>query len=136
LFRHRFTLPAAPAKVATHPFKLIHYQSARSIHDVLAARKERIAKPRHAAALALVGWYLIATGDKFETDSGGGLLPTEWFRLGKFNTEAQSAQARQKIQTAATKAYEQDQLAHRKDTFHLVLCPVNKFTKTLKFIED
>jgi hypothetical protein len=76
-------------------------------------------KPRHAAALALVGWYLIAPGDKFETDSGGGLMPTEWFRLGKFDTEAQCEQAWQKIQTAATKAYEQDQLAHRKDTFHL-----------------
>jgi hypothetical protein len=76
-------------------------------------------KPCHAAALALMGWYLIAPGNKFEIDSGGGAVPTEYFRLGKFDSKAQCEEARQKIQTAATKAYEEDQLAHRKDTFHL-----------------
>jgi hypothetical protein len=56
--------------------------------------------PRHAAARAFVVWYLIAPRDRFDPDSGGGLMPRQWFRLGKFDSEAQCEQARQKIETA------------------------------------
>jgi len=61
-------------------------------------------KLRDAAVLALVGWYLIAPGNKWITDSGGGLMSAEWFRLGTFETEAQCEQARQNIQTEVAKA--------------------------------
>jgi hypothetical protein len=72
--------------------------------------------PRHAVALAFVLRYLIAPGGQFDTDSGGGLRPRQWFRLGKFDHEAQCEQAREKIETAVNEADQQDQLAHRKDT--------------------
>jgi len=42
-------------------------------------------KFRHAAVLVLVGWYLIAPGNKFVPDSAGDAgMATEWFQLGSF----------------------------------------------------
>ena len=76
-------------------------------------------KLRHAAALALVGWYLVAPGNKWVTDSGGGLMSAEWIRLGSFDTKAQCDAALEKIKAKVAAEYQKDREAHRELGFHL-----------------
>jgi hypothetical protein len=90
-------------------------------------------KLRHAAALAPVGWYLIAPGNKWIPDSGGALMSAQWFRLGSFETSAQCERARQEIQTAVAQAYEQERLAHRELTFTWAMLPRAKTTPLVRF---
>jgi hypothetical protein len=53
-------------------------------------------KPRHAAALALVGWYLMTPPPPFDPSSP----LSKWSRLGKtdYATEAECGAVREKLQ--------------------------------------
>jgi hypothetical protein len=54
-------------------------------------------KFRHAAALALVGWYLLAPSKCVLDAAGGGVL-TDWVRLGVFETATQCDHALKTVQ--------------------------------------
>ena len=74
---------------------------------------------RHAAALALMGWYLITPSGHFAADSSGGLIPTGWFRLGTFDTETECDQALQAVQSKVAAAYAKQRRAGHKLTFQV-----------------
>src|ERR1700676_4129384 len=74
---------------------------------------------RHAAALALMGWYLITPSGHFAADSSGGLIPTGWFRLGTFDTEKEGDQALQAVQSKVAAAYAKQRRAGHKLTFQV-----------------
>jgi hypothetical protein len=62
-------------------------------------------KPRHAAALALVAWYLMmpppkAVGDHFETNFNAPL--SKWTRLRRFDLQSQCETAREAYQQKPT----------------------------------
>jgi hypothetical protein len=76
-------------------------------------------KLHHAAAFALVGWYLVATGNKWATDSGGGLMSAEWLRLGTCDTKTQCDQALGKVHAKVAAEYQKDRDAHRELGYHL-----------------
>jgi hypothetical protein len=76
-------------------------------------------KPCHAAALALVGWYLIAPSDHWAHDDAGGAIATRWYRLGVFDTAAQCDQALRKVKARVDAAFDKERRAGHKLTFQM-----------------
>jgi len=74
---------------------------------------------RHAAALAVLGWYLMAPGNQFAHDAAGGLIPTKWYRLGSFETEAQCDQALKALKTKVAAAYSKQRKSGHRLTFQM-----------------
>ena len=74
---------------------------------------------RHAAALALVGWYLMAPSGDFVSDGAGGSLPAKMVRLGTFETEAQCDQALQAVKKRVAAAYSKQRKSSRYPTFQI-----------------
>jgi hypothetical protein len=78
----------------------------------------RALKPRHAAALALVGWYLVAPGAHSMThDYMGGVLFSRWYRLGVLETAAQCDQALQIVKARVASVYDKELRSGHKLTF-------------------
>jgi|SRR5208282_64820 len=77
-------------------------------------------KPRHAAALALVGWYLVAPSDNWVHDAGGdAVLSAQWYKLGVFETEAQCDKALQNVKARVDAAYEKERRSGHKLKFQM-----------------
>jgi hypothetical protein len=72
---------------------------------------------RHAAALALLSWYLVAPGRQTTHDYMGGALFSRWYRLGVFETGAQCDQALRVVQARVAKAFEKERLSAHRLTF-------------------
>jgi len=63
--------------------------------------------------MSLVVWYLIAPSGKMILDAAGdGAIPDGWYRMGRFETEAECSKAQRTPAAKVEKGYEGQRRAH------------------------